>query len=272
MIAGDRLTIPQITQRSHPIGAANDVGTLAVMTLNIAHGRANGRHQAFVRSKKIRTNLDDIAQLLYTQRPQVVALQEADAPSSWSGKFDHVDHVADKAKYPFATHGHHVNGFTLAYGTALLADRPLTEPLSITFKSSPPTMPKGFVVAQITWPDKSHRTVDIVSVHLDFARESVRKRQVKMMIETLSKRQRPVIIMGDFNCPRLTHNNSLGHLIDHLDLQAFEPQARDMITFPTTKKRLDWILISRDMKFEDYQVIETQVSDHYGVAAMISMD
>ncbi len=271
MIAGDRKTIPEIVQRPFPAAARHSDGTLSVLTLNIAHGRADGRHQALQRTGRIRSNLDDVADLLDREGADVVALQEADAPSVWSGRFDHVGYVAEQARYPFATHGYHVNGFKLAYGTALMASRPLTDPMSITFKPSPPTMPKGFVVAQVPWPGRPELAVDVVSVHLDFSRASVRRQQVGKIVRTLAKRDRPLVVMGDFNCTKLSANSSLAQLIQGLDLRAHRADANYLVTFPSNGKRLDWILISPELTFEDYQVLDDQVSDHLGVMARIGL-
>ena len=74
--------------------AAVTDGTLSVMTVNLAHGRGNGFHQLFQDGDRARENLDAVGVLIDRERPQIVALQEADAPSGWSGAFDHVGYLA----------------------------------------------------------------------------------------------------------------------------------------------------------------------------------
>ena len=64
--------------------------TLKVMSLNLAHGRKDSINQFLVSGEQTRQNLDDIAEVLKQRDIDVLAVQEADAPSRWSGGFDHV--------------------------------------------------------------------------------------------------------------------------------------------------------------------------------------
>ncbi len=245
--------------------------TLSVMTLNIAHGRRDALHQALQRRKTIVANLDRIAEVLVREKPDAVALQEADGPSSWSGKFDHVEHLAKGAQFRYFCRGEHVKGMKLAYGTALLSRGPLSDCRSITFPPSPPTFSKGFVVGTIPWPGQTDVQVDLVSVHLDFARKSVRTKQIRRMIDELSERDRPLIIMGDFNCQWTDKDSPLRTLAERLDLAAYRPKADDMATFIGSEKRLDWILVSSDLEFVRYETIADVLSDHRGVLAVLKL-
>ena len=77
-----------------PIDAATGAGpapALRLLTLNVAHGRKLATHQALLSPMTVRRNLEEIASLLRESRADVVALQEADGPSAWSGNFDHVE-------------------------------------------------------------------------------------------------------------------------------------------------------------------------------------
>ena len=58
---------------------------IRLMSLNIAHARSKARHQSLLSEPAIRRNLALIADLIGRESPHVVALQEADGPSSWSG-------------------------------------------------------------------------------------------------------------------------------------------------------------------------------------------
>ncbi|MGH7338345.1 MAG: endonuclease/exonuclease/phosphatase family protein, partial [Myxococcota bacterium] len=61
---------------------------LRLLTLNVAHARRQARHQALLAEPALRRNLQAIAQVLRREAADVVALQEADGPSAWSGGFD----------------------------------------------------------------------------------------------------------------------------------------------------------------------------------------
>ncbi len=241
-------------------------GELTVITLNTAHGRGDGANQIFQSRAAIRSHLDDIARLLARQRPDVVALQEADGPSAWSGKFDHVAYLARAADFPYFYRGEHVSGLELSYGTALLSRLPTDRTMSVTFQPSPPTWTKGFVVADVPWPARPDVKLTVVSVHLDFARASVRRSQAERLARVLARRPRPMIVMGDFNCDWSAAEDGLRVAADRLGLRPYDPRARQ-VTFPKTGRRLDWILISDALEFADYRVLPEPVSDHRGVVA-----
>lgn len=238
---------------------------IRVLTLNIAHGRKNGFNQALQRRDKIRSNLQDIAGMLQRLAPDIVALQEADGPSLWSGRFDHVAFLAEQACFPHFFHGNHVNMLRLRYGTAVMSAHPVIASRSIRFQPSPPLPPKGFVISTVE--TQQERLLDIVSVHLDFARRTIRERQCEEMVEALLSRDNPLVIMGDFNCEYSTREQTLRRLASRLKLHAYDPDNVRLITFPTTNRRIDWILCSRTMRFVHYEVVPQQLSDHRAVIA-----
>lgn len=244
-------------------------GRLKVATLNIAHGRSNGLHQVLLPRARIQANLDAIAALLRREAPEVVSLQEADGPSLWSGRFDHVRYLAEKAGFRYHSRGRHVQAPGLRYGTALLSRDALTDPRSVAFRPSPPTPPKGFLVAAVHPPGRPDLELDVVSVHLDFASARVRARQIDTMIRHLSGRGRPMVVMGDFNCGWTDGSSGLRRLAEGLSLQTWKPEERDLVTFAATGKRLDWILVSPGLQIKRHQVLQDVVSDHKAVVAEI---
>jgi len=243
---------------------------LRFATLNMAHGRKDSINQLFVLENTFKQNLDDIADVLKLYRPHMVALQEADSVSRWSGSFDHVAYLASAADYPWSAHVSNAQGWLYSYGTALLSSLPLVQTIKHTFESSPPTLDKGFVLAEIEWPcagENKSRKVDIISVHLDFSRESVREKQIHEMREILSARMNPTIIMGDFNSEWLAEVSVIKELATRSRFYAYEPAGDNYHSYKN--KRLDWILITRDMEFANYQVLPDTLSDHAMVLADI---
>lgn len=239
---------------------------LRVLTLNLAHGRRDGFHQAFQRRDTIRRNLSAVAEMLRREAPDVVAFQEADGPSAWSGGFDHVAFVAEASGLPWRIRGTHVAGPRIDYGTAIATRLPVCDPLSITFAPSPPTFTKGFVIATVTHPAAPDCPVDIVSVHLDFSRAAIRRRQVETLIEELRGRDRLRIVVGDFNTGWNARERVLRRLADALGLRAHDPDA-PLVTFPFHNARLDWIFASKALDIVEHAVLPDVVSDHRGVLA-----
>ncbi len=246
--------------------------TLRVMTLNLAHGRGEAFHQLLQNADTTVRNLERISALLQREQPDVVALQEADGPSYWSGNFHHVDFLAKQAAYSHAVNGLHVNGLGLAYGTALLSDLRLTQAQAVTFNPDLAMTPKGFVVSTLDWPGQTNVQVDVVSLHLDFSSAKTRHEQAQELIAFMRDRQHPMIVMGDFNTEWTGETNSVKLIADELGLSAYRPRAPGQGTFAYNGKRLDWVLISAGLEFRDYQVMSDAVSDHRGVIAELGLN
>jgi len=241
------------------------------MTLNVAHARRQGRHQALQSVEALRRNLEAIADVLQRERPDVVALQEADGPSAWSGGFDHVAFLADRGGFDHAFRGEHnpvaLGRFELSYGTALLSRLPLEAPRSHAFSQTWRDT-KGFVTATVA-PRGVGTPVDVVSLHLDFLAERVRRRQIDQLVERFRERERPLVVMGDFNCEWSERRRSIDRLRRELRLRPSPGSAN--ATFPAWRPlvRLDWILLSEELDFSIYETLPDQLSDHLGVIAEI---
>ncbi|GMR05806.1 MAG: hypothetical protein BMS9Abin25_0381 [Gammaproteobacteria bacterium] len=250
------------------INQAINTEILSLVSLNLAHGRKDSLNQLLVPDKTIRSNLDDIAALLRKHNPDVVALQEADGPSVWSGNFDHVAYLAEAAGYPWYTRSDHVKSKYINFGTGLLSAVPFQDVISHDFPSTPPTLTKGFTLGQIEWQPDSDRTpitVDILSVHLDFSRKAVREQQVSDILNVLQGRKNPVIILGDFNSDWLAKDSVIKRMVACGKVHTFEPESNMLGTYKSGKHRLDWVLLSTELEFRSYRVLPDIVSDHQPV-------
>ena len=112
--------LPVMTTDLGGIGV-NTGNALTLVSINLAHGRKKSVNQWLVSHDKTLDNLNDIATFLINVGADVVALQEADAPSAWSGKFDHVEYLAKKGGVPYFTYGEHARIGMGNYGTAILS-------------------------------------------------------------------------------------------------------------------------------------------------------
>jgi endonuclease/exonuclease/phosphatase family metal-dependent hydrolase len=243
---------------------------LRVLTLNIAHARRQAQHQALLKVPTLRRNLAAIAAVLGRERPDLVALQEADGPSAWSGGFDHVETLARLAGFEHAFRGEH-NPFSLgrldlSSGTALLSRLPLEATSSLAFHQNWRDT-KGFVTATVAPDALGGLPIDVVSIHLDFLAERVRRRQVEQLVDRFAGSGRPLVVLGDFNCEWGERKRSLEMLQHELRLRPFEQGAA--ATFPAWRPmaRLDWILISPELEFVRYRTLADRLSDHLGVIA-----
>jgi endonuclease/exonuclease/phosphatase family metal-dependent hydrolase len=248
---------------------------LSVLTLNLAHGRKTAFNQMFQKTNTTRRNLEDIATFLSQSGADLVALQEADAASRWSGKFNHVEFLSENSTYPCQLHARHAQKYMYDFGTALLSKVAYTDSLLHTFAPSPPTTSKGFVLGQVLWNPAGQLsepvTVNVISVHLDFSRKSVRDSQIEEMREQLSSFTTPAIILGDFNTDWKGDNSALKKIVQKGNYKVFQPEADGFGTYKSGKHRLDWILISDDLEFVDYQVPQQILSDHQPVLATVRL-
>jgi endonuclease/exonuclease/phosphatase family metal-dependent hydrolase len=263
------LTSVTVKQTDHP--TQNQIrDTLTLVNLNIAHGRRTSLNQILVSNEKTKINLRQIADFLNEVDADIVAVQEADGPSWWSGNFDHVAFLANGGKFPQFVHELHAHVWIGHYGTAVLSRLPMRAGYALTFPPSPPTTRKGFTLAEVEWHNGANTVIiDVVSVHLDFSRKSVRKEQLKEIRDTLLKRNHPMIIMGDFNSEWIAGKLTQEHTGDSVSLHTFFDGGKSLGTYKN--KRLDWILVSKAFSIDAYEVSPHRLSDHLAVVAKIRL-
>jgi endonuclease/exonuclease/phosphatase family metal-dependent hydrolase len=248
---------------------------LSVLTLNLAHGRKDAFNQMLQKTSTTRRNLGEIADFFSNSGADLIALQEADSPSRWSGKFDHVQYLSEKSPYPCRIHARHASKYMYDFGTALLSRVPYTNSILHTFAPSPPTTNKGFVIGEVLWnPDRKLPeaiTVSVISVHLDFSRKKVRESQIDEMRAMLPDISPPVIILGDFNTDWSTDESALKAIVGNGNLKVYQPESTQLGTYKNGKHRLDWILISKELEFISYEVPQIKLSDHQPVQATLRL-
>lgn len=264
----DERTLPLPVMRgAEPAVPVAPARSLKLVSLNLAHGRKDSLNQLLVSDKKTRQNLDDIAAFLESAGADVVALQEADSPSPWSGEFDHVAYLAEAAGYPYYVYTEHARLWMGNYGTAILSKWPIQSAFGLTFPSTPPTASKGFTLAQVAWSADDAGIepvlVDVVSVHLDFSRKSVRRQQLDELVAALQSRQGPLVIMGDFNSEWLARKYLVESFADSSPMHVYDAASEDLNTYKD--QRLDWIVLSRDLEFDNYHIAPELLSDHRAV-------
>ena len=248
---------------------------LSVLTLNLAHGRKDALNQMLQKSSTTRKNLQEVADYFSQSGADLIALQEADSASRWSGQFNHVEFVSSHSPYPCSLHAHHAKKYMYDFGTALLSKVPFSDSVLHTFEPSPPTTNKGFVMGEVLWNPGGELPepirVSVISVHLDFSRESVRESQIEEMRKVLPDIAKPVIILGDFNAEWSTDESALKSIVEKGNLKVYQPESTQLGTYKERQHRLDWILISNELEFVSYEVPQIVLSDHQPVQASLKL-
>ena len=244
---------------------------LRVATLNIAHGRGQSLNQLLVPKSQLENNLGAIADFLRRENIHIAALQEVDAPSRWSSNIDQAAFIAQRGGFPWWVQASHASLGIASYGTAVLSALPVTEALQLDFPPSPPTAQKGFTLMQIPWQFEQGPAVavDVISMHMDFSRQSVRRVQLEELERLIRNRRNPLILMGDFNSEFLASRLMENAAQDQRHLHTWT--GGESAHFSYKKKRLDWIIVSSELAFVDYTTASEPLSDHKAVIASLRL-
>ncbi|MCH8134849.1 MAG: endonuclease/exonuclease/phosphatase family protein [Proteobacteria bacterium] len=251
-----------------PVSSSNSI---KVLSLNVAHSRSMGAHQILQDGDEARANLDAIVTMLKRENPDLVALQEVDGPSFWSGGFDHVAYLAQEAGFTATIRGTHMKTPGLDYGTAIMARHPMDEAVSIGFGGALSVVRKGFVISQMQWPGQLDFSIDVVSVHLDPIRQGVRNQQAAELAAIIEERGRPVIVMGDFNDDWHDEDSAARLLADTLGLNTHGARCEECYTHRRMKNFVDWILVSPELTIDDFEILKDDISDHYAISATLRL-
>jgi endonuclease/exonuclease/phosphatase family metal-dependent hydrolase len=253
---------------------------LRLVTFNIAHGRGLTPIQGLTSSRKLRLNLRRIADLLGRLGADVVALQEIDECSVWSGNFDHLDYLRTHAGFPHAAFGinnRRLGLMNLCYGNAILSRFPIAATETIVFGRRR-VGEKGFLFAEI---EVEGRIVPLVNLHLHFGSRRKRLLQLDLLTEWLRAKQRhrgatwavPPIVCGDFNNPD-TGDDATASLFSHLsDYGDYSLHPRMAPTYPSPMPRraLDFVFVPPGCKAVRSEVVRSFLSDHRPVMVEFSV-
>jgi len=249
---------------------AGEPALLKVMTLNVAHARADGPSQLLQSEDQAKLSLWKIVDVLKREEPHVEALQEIDKNSFWNGRFTHTEFLAARANYPHHFSCAHIDGNNQEFGTALISRLSMEGATSVKFDRPFARPRKGFVVSTTRWPESNNINVDIVSVHFDFLRHKQPIKEAKKLIAVPEDSRNPRIIMGDLNSDYGGDNQLIPLLVDSPGVSTWKPHA-EIVTFPKLHKRLDWVLVSNDIEIVSHALLSDTLSDHRAVVAELRL-
>lgn len=248
-----------------------------LLTYNIAHGRGLGLHQGLRSEAQLRGQLLKIAHLISRLDADIVALQEIDENSRWSGSFDQLAYLRDHTGLPHMAFGitnRRVGRFHLNYGNAVLSRWPIRHFESVAFGRSV-IGEKGFLFAEIERLEK--RNIPILNVHMHHRSRAQRLKQVLRLMEFLDEQHRrrtrhwlvPPIVCGDFNNPAHWPDATatlLGYLEERNNYTLLPKGVR---TFPSPwpASALDYIYLPEECREPTAQVVRSYLSDHRPVLA-----
>lgn len=254
---------------------------IRLLTYNIAHARGLGLHQTLRTRARIRAQLLNIAHLIHRLEADIVAFQEIDENSRWTGSFDHLAYLRDHTGLPHAVHG--VNNrllgrFHLNYGNAILSRYPIVHHENVPFGRSL-IGEKGMLYAEIESPAGR---LPVVNVHMNHRSRASRLKQATRLMEFLNRQRHArlsrwrtgPILCGDLNNPAHAPDATamlLGYFeqFDNYQLVPKGAHGRALRTFPSVwpQRALDYVFLPGECARVDVTVVRSYLSDHRPVLA-----
>ncbi len=272
---------------------------LSIVSFNIAHGRGTASSNWTESAKPKRERIAAIAAALQAIDADIVVLNEVDFNSTWSGGQNQAAAIAKAAGYRYHVQQRNLDfGFIYGswqFGNAILSHYPITDAQMIDF---PPEKAwedwlvgckRGAIASVQLAPNK---TIRVGAIHLEHRSETVRAAGAELLTKLgQNKTAGRLILAGDFNSTPagFPHSRQPGSTSNALDLilasKAFHcyPESNprpDDYTFSTMQPKsvIDWIMVARQTNqaqqtpFTKYSVIDTTLSDHRLLHAVIELD
>ncbi len=227
-------------------------GSLRVMTYNI--------HQSF--DADYRVDLDDIAEAIMKEKPDVVGLQEVNRGQLSNGMIDCLPYLARKLNMTWVFLGYHEDG---QYGNALLSRYRIADADGYHYSNNRNEV-RGVTRGAIK--TKGGKITFYVT-HLDHtsSEKNVRKQQVQELISYWDG-QSASVLMGDFNAEPGSEPISIIRetpLVDVLKKSGLDQTPTFWEGRGEPFMHLDYIFVTPDLKYDGARIIRTRASDHMPV-------
>ena len=216
-------------------------------------------------------SLEELADFIKSQNPDVVALQEVDvktyrdmAPHQ-NGK-DFITELGFRTGMlsAYAKTIPHAGGY---YGIGILSKYPFVQTRRVMLP-----MPEGAVeqrallIADVELP--SGKMITVVSTHLDYTTSEVRQAQVGALNEALKNNPYPMVVAGDFNATPTSPEISKG-------MANWKEVTLPDFTIPTNnpKSKIDYIFVYPVNSWSVISAVTPRVtlSDHLPVKAVVEI-
>jgi endonuclease/exonuclease/phosphatase family metal-dependent hydrolase len=230
--------------------------TLRVMTYNI--------HVGVGMDKKF--DLQRIAEVIKDQHPDMVGLQEVDRGVK---RTEGRDEIAELAKltsmnYAFAHNLDYQGG---QYGVAILSRFPISTIDHRKYENKREAERRGMIAVEANVGGK---TINFVTTHLDYQYEDGRVFETEQLLEFLSAKKSPLIVVGDFN--EEPTGNAYKLMLTRFEDAWLRAHARsEGLSYPADKpvKRIDYVFTRQQdhIRAKKAWIVSTLASDHLPLVA-----
>ncbi|MBI2011595.1 endonuclease/exonuclease/phosphatase family protein [Candidatus Daviesbacteria bacterium] len=228
--------------------------------------------------------LDQVIEVLKKENADILGLQEVIEKDeedlnlqSGIGRLNLAEIIASKLGYQKVwykafTTDRHTPIFDI--GNALLSKYPILESKCIflsgldLYQKSPETEPRIAIKAKI---DINGKILNVITTHLGWSENQqaskIRELQVEKLLQLI--KEESTILMGDFNSlPDSPEVKKIEIVLVNTDPNPIEPSATDF----KADFRIDYIFVSKDLKFSNFRMIDSDASDHKPLVVEIDID
>jgi len=247
------LPLAQIVTWRTPTASASEGFPLTVMTYDLNNGF----------SPKGKLDIDEIAKVIEANTPDIVAVQEVSRGSVVNGRLDMLSWLSYRLHMPFVFEPT-TDSFS---GNAILSRYPM---LAYTKENLPPAdslIKRGFIVALIDLGNDKQMKVMNTKFDPAPANSDIRQLQAQTIIDFWGGLD-TTVILGDFSAQQ---QDPEIYKLRYSRLKDSAASRKSEFTFPSNNpwKKIDYILVSPDLRVTDGWVTSSTASDHLPVVAII---
>jgi endonuclease/exonuclease/phosphatase family metal-dependent hydrolase len=247
------LPLAQIVTWRTPTAAAAEGFPVTVMTYDLNNGF----------NPKGKLDIGEIAKVIETNRPDIVALQEVSRGSVVNGRIDMLAWLSYRLHMPFVFEPT-TDSFS---GNAILSRYPITAYSKENLPPDDSLIKRGFIVALIDLGED--KQMKVINTKFDPAPENsdIRQLQAQAIIDFWGGLD-TTVLLGDFSAEQ---QSAEIYKFYYARLKDFGMRQKSAFTFPSNNpwKRIDYILTSADLRIVDSGVTSSTASDHLPVVAVI---
>ena len=228
-----------------------------VMSYNVHQGfSTDGRH-----------SVDELARVIETERPDIVALQEVSRGWVINGSVDVLAWLSQRLRMDYVW-GPATDS---VWGNAVLSRFPIKGFRNHEMPNNNALrFDRGFITLEVDLGRGESLDVIATHFHAGDADSAIRVPQARAVIEAITS-GRPTVLLGDLNGP--PYAPEIRMLTDAGLSDAFVSSgaAGGGYTFPADgpSKRIDYIWSSSDLKARDFSLPDSSASDHLAVVATL---
>ncbi|HWP41867.1 MAG TPA: endonuclease/exonuclease/phosphatase family protein [Blastocatellia bacterium] len=235
--------------------------TIRVMTYNIHHGEgADGR-----------LDLNRIAEVILSQRADIVALQEVDRGVERTARRDIIAELAALTGMNYAF-GKNIDYQGGDYGNAVLTRYPILRQENHHYKMMRQGEQRGLLQVVLKADGKQ---LLLLNTHLDYRRDDAERLSNVDEIRQIRERYKglPAILCGDLND---TPGSRTHRKLEEILVDAWARIGKgEGFSYPSTQpqKRIDYVLVSKGKAFAPAGawVVESPASDHLPVVVELKL-